>query len=58
MYVFQFMDATWRIAHLTNSKEPMPRWGTEALRLYDHPYETRTEAEAGLRRIREMEQPS
>lgn len=34
-------EALWRIAHLTNSKEPMPRWGIQALRLYEHPDQPR-----------------
>ncbi|PWJ81529.1 hypothetical protein C7441_11061 [Pseudaminobacter salicylatoxidans] len=54
MYAFHFMDATWRIAHRTNSKEPRPAWGTEAHALYEGIYGTRTEADTAIVMIRAL----
>lgn len=56
MYVFQFMDATYRIARTTNSTVPFGAIirNEEASKLYDGAYETRAEADAGMKRINEI----
>jgi hypothetical protein len=53
MYVFQFMDATWRIAHFTNSSTPYPV-DAEARRLYGRPYPTENAARQGIETLRRL----
>lgn len=59
MYVFQFMDATYRIARKTNSRVPFGAIlrNTEARALYDGIYKTRADADAGMKRINEILAP-
>jgi hypothetical protein len=51
MYAFQFMDATWRIAHFTNSSTPYPV-DAEARRLYGRSYPTENAARQGIETLR------
>lgn len=52
MYAFQFLDATWRIDRLTNSRSSRPQYGTAAYDLFNAAYSSRADAEAAIRSIR------
>lgn len=56
MYVYQFMDATYRIDRTTNSTVPFGAIlaNAEALKLFDGVYQTRAEASAAMNQINEI----
>ena len=56
MYVFQFMDATWRIDRTTNSKVAFVDIlrNKEAYKLYEGIYETQNEALKAEKEIRNL----
>lgn len=56
MYVFQFMDATWRIDRTTNSKISFLSilQNKAAFKLYEGIYESRAEACAAEKEIRKF----
>lgn len=56
MYVFQFMDATWRIDRTTNSKISFSAIlaNKAAFKLYDGIYESRNEAVKAEKEIRNL----
>jgi hypothetical protein len=53
MYVFQFMDATYRIDRQTNSKVSFVSilHNQKAFALYEGVYDTRAEADAAMKEI-------
>lgn len=56
MYVYQFMDATYRIDRRTNSRIQFSTIlaNTEAFKLYEGIYETREAAYTAMKRIESL----
>lgn len=53
MYVFQFMDATWRISRYTNTKFPLPIKGAARV-MFDAVYTTEQAAYIGLQAVKAL----